>query len=182
MGIRRLFIAESKGTRKKDSALSSGVLDFCTPNKRLVRKRSRATQSSFPDREKGYENIPFFISGQRHVTRQTNSDKKLPAEQLLFVYFPSRSYLTSREATQSRFLFLFSNGNSFIQRRMKIKSHSRTTFLRFVQGLLLSGKWRKATQSEASKNQSNLSFMGGRFRCTKEYSRSSTVRYGNATS
>ena len=121
MGIRRLFIAESKGTRKKDSALSSGVLDFCTPNKRLVRKRSRATQSSFPDREKGYENIPFFISGQRHVTRQTNSDKKLPAEQLLFVYFPSRSYLTSREATQSRFLFLFSNGNSFIQRRMKIK-------------------------------------------------------------
>ena len=160
MGIRRLFIAESKGTRKKDSALSSGVLDFCTPNKRLVRKRSRATQSSFPDREKGYENIPFFISGQRHVTRQTNSDKKLPAEQLLFVYFPSRSYLTSREATQSRFLFLFSNGNSFIQRRMKIKSHSRTTFLRFVQGLLLSGKWRKATQSEASKNQSNLSFTG----------------------
>ena len=160
MGIRRLFIAESKGTRKKDSALSSGVLDFCTPNKRLVRKRSRATQSSFPDREKGYENIPFFISGQRHVTRQTNSDKKLPAEQLLFVYFPSRSYLTSREATQSRFLFLFSNGNSFIQRRMKIKSHSRTTFLRFVQGLLLSGKWRIATQSEASKNQSNLSFTG----------------------
>ena len=160
MGIRWLFIAESKGTRKKDSALSSGVLDFCTPNKRLVRKRSRATQSSFPDREKGYENIPFFISGQRHVTRQTNSDKKLPAEQLLFVYFPSRSYLTSREATQSRFLFLFSNGNSFIQRRMKIKSHSRTTFLRFVQGLLLSGKWRKATQSEASKNQSNLSFTG----------------------
>ena len=158
MGIRRLFIAESKGTRKKDSALSSGVLDFCTPNKRLVRKRSRATQSSFPDREKGYENIPFFISGQRHVTRQTNSDKKLPAEQLLFVYFPSRSYLTSREATQSRFLFLFSNGNSFIQRRMKIKSHSRTTFLRFVQGLLLSGKWRKATQSKASKNLSNLSF------------------------
>ena len=104
MGIRRLFIAESKGTRKKDSALSSGVLDFCTPNKRLVRKRSRATQS--------------------------------------------------------RFLFLFSNGNSFIQRRMKIKSHSRTTFLRFVQGLLLSGKRRKATQSEASKNQSNLSFTG----------------------
>ena len=68
--------------------------------------------------------------------------------------------MTSREATQSRFLFLFSNGNSFIQRRMKIKSHSRTTFLRFVQGLLLSGKWRKATQSEASKNQSNLSFTG----------------------
>lgn len=24
--------------------------------------------------------------------------------------------------------------------------------------------------------------MGGRFRCTKEYSRSSTVRFGNATS
>lgn len=91
MGIRRLFIAESKGTRKKDSALSSGVLDFCTPNKRLVRKRSRATQSSFPDREKGYENIPFFISGQRHVTRQTNSDKKLPAEQLLFVYIIRKS-------------------------------------------------------------------------------------------
>ena len=85
MGIRRLFIAESKGTRKKDSALSSGVLDFCTPNKRLVRKRSRATQSSFPDREKGYENIPFFISGQRHVTRQTNSDKKLPAEQVFCI-------------------------------------------------------------------------------------------------
>lgn len=162
MGIRRLFIAESKGTRKKDSALSSGVLAFCTPNKRLVRKRSRATQSSFPDREKGYENIPFSFpdSDMSHVTRQTNSDKKLPAEQLLFVYFPSRSYLTSREATQSRFLFLFSNGNSFIQRRMKIKSHSRTTFLRFVQGLLLSGKRRKATQSEASKNQSNLSFTG----------------------
>lgn len=66
--------------------------------------------------------------------------------------------MTSREATQSRFLFLFSNGNSFIQRRMKIKSHSQTTFLRFVQGLLLSGKRRKATQSKASKNQSNLSF------------------------
>lgn len=25
-------------------------------------------------------------------------------------------------------------------------------------------------------------YMGGRFRCTKEYSRSSTVRFGNATS
>ena len=74
------------------------------------------------------------------------------------MYFPSISFLTSREATQSRFLFLFSNGNSFIQRRMKIKSHSRTTFLRFVQGLLLSGKWRKATQFEASNYQSNLSF------------------------
>lgn len=56
MGIRRLFIAESKGTRKKDSALSSGVLDFCTPNKRLVRKRSRATQSKA---SKNQSNLSF---------------------------------------------------------------------------------------------------------------------------
>lgn len=45
-GIRRLFIAESKDTRKKDSAWPSGIFDFYTPNKGLVRKRSRATQST----------------------------------------------------------------------------------------------------------------------------------------
>lgn len=37
-GIRRLFIAESKDTRKKDSAWPSGIFDFYTPNKGLVRK------------------------------------------------------------------------------------------------------------------------------------------------
>lgn len=108
MGIRRLFIAESKGTRKKDSALSSGVLDFCTPNKRLVRKRSRATQSSFPDREKGYENIPFFISGQRHVTRQTNSDKKTACGTAFVCVFPIKELFDkSRSNAIQILIFIF---------------------------------------------------------------------------
>lgn len=150
MGIRRLFIAESKGTRKKDSALSSGVLDFCTPNKRLVRKRSRATQSSFPDREKGYENIPFSFpdSDMSHGKRTAI---KTACGTAFVCVFPIKELFDKSRSNAIQILILFSNGNSFIQRRMKIKSHSRTTFLRFVQGLLLSGKWRKATQSEASK-------------------------------
>ncbi len=147
---------------KRIPLYQAGSLLFVHPIRDSSGSEAERRNPVFPTERRDTKIFLFSFpdSDMSHVTRQTNSDKKLPAEQLLFVYFPSRSYLTSREATQSRFLFLFSNGNSFIQRRMKIKSHSRTTFLRFVQGLLLSGKRRKATQSEASKNQSNLSFTG----------------------
>lgn len=49
MGIRRLFIAESKDTRKKDSAWPSGIFDFYTPN---IRSRPKAKQS---DAIRGFE-------------------------------------------------------------------------------------------------------------------------------
>jgi len=60
MGIRRLFIAESKDTRKKDSAWPSGIFDFYTPN---IRSRPKAKQSDaiqFSRPREGIRKHSFF--------------------------------------------------------------------------------------------------------------------------